>query len=161
MTCPCCPAVSPPLCMPCIGAGSSQDRTAGVDSSDEPLVNQRHALFGEPIIGHDVTLGEFGEGARPAIPMPCPKSMTPAAWAAHCMSHLPFDPACPYCAACKRLNVQHRSSHEHERRIPLVVADYCFPKTSDDKIPLTVLVARVYPYKIIFAMAVPNKGQHP
>ena len=66
---------------------------AGGTPEDE-AVNPKHALFGEPIIGNEGVLwDEKGPGAIPAIPMPSPKGMTPAAWARHCITHLPYHPA--------------------------------------------------------------------
>ena len=147
--------------MPCITAGDGQERTGILAPMLEPTVQEKDILFGEPIVGHEVTLDANGEGARTATPMPCPKGMTPAAWAAHCISHLPYDNACPYCAACKRNNDPHPGSHECQRLIPRIVADYCFPKGIQDDVPMTVLVARVYPYKLMFAIAVSSKGVGP
>ena len=42
-----------------------------------------------------------------------------------------------------------------------MVGDYAFPKHIDEADPLTLLVIRVYPYKLYFCCAVPSKGRHP
>ena len=39
--------------------------------------------------------------------------------------------------------------------------DYCFPKHADEANPITVLVIRVYPYKIFMCCLVPSKGRDP
>ena len=42
-----------------------------------------------------------------------------------------------------------------------MVGDYAFPKHSDEIEPLTVLVIRVYPYKMYLCCVVPFKGRDP
>ena len=42
-----------------------------------------------------------------------------------------------------------------------MVGDYCFLKTTTDSGHLPVLVIRIYPFKLFFAMVVPAKGSHP
>ena len=77
------------------------------------------------------------------------------------MSHLPYDPGCEICVACRRPNTQHRTLKDSERTVPLMVGDYCFPKHSDDSDPLTCLVIRVRPYKLYLCMKVSAKGRDP
>ena len=86
--------------------------------------------------------------------------MTPAAFEKHCLTHLPYHPGCPICAATRRPNDQHRKSHESARTVPLLVGDYGFIRSSmDDKSLLqTVVVLRILPYKLLFASVVPVKG---
>ena len=63
--------------------------------------------------------------------------------------------------ATRRANDQHRRSHEDARTIPLLVADYCFLKTSGEEKLQPVLVMRLYPYMIFFACVVEHKGSDP
>ena len=129
---------------------------------DEELIDQRHALFKDPIIGvKDVISDEHGAGARPAEPLPVPKEMSAAEWAEHSITHLKYHPGCPVCAATRRPNSHHRASHEHDRTIPLLVGDYCFPKSSSDGSTATVIVLKVYPFKVFFACVAPTKGADP
>ena len=106
-------------------------------------------LFNDPIVGIDKTLlDENGLGALEPKGLATPPSMTPAERAKHNLTHLPFHPGCPICLATRRPNSQHRRTNEHERVIPLLVADYCFVKSSGDENLQTVLVLRLYPYKL-------------
>ena len=79
-------------------------------------------------------------------PLPTPPSMTPAERAQHNISHLPPHRGCPICAANRTPNSPHGQSHEHERLIPLLVGDYCFLRSIQEKHLLTCLVMRLYPY---------------
>lgn len=45
--------------------------------------------------------------------------------------------------------------------MPLVVGDYCFPKDNRHCESCTVLVLKVYPYKLFFACICPAKGPEP
>ena len=156
MTCrsSCCsPPVSPPLLCPVVGTGA---RMPGDDAEDvlgdDVPVDKKHVAIGEHIIGEDVLLDpDSGPGALQPIALPAPKGMTPAAWAKHCLTHLPYDANCPFCVACRRANSHHRTSHESERQIPLLVADYCIIKESSDTENITILVMRLYPYKNFLA----------
>ena len=125
----------------------------------EEEVDMRQALRDEPIIGvEQVIHDENGPGALKPRPLPTPKAMTAAQKAVHDMSHLPHDPGCPICASSRGLNLPHQPSHEHLRVIPLLVADYCFVRFLGDSILQTVLVMRLYPYRLLFACCVPAKG---
>ena len=55
----------------------------------------------------------------------------------------------------------HRRSNEGDRVIPLLVADYCFLKGQGDDDHITVLVMRLYPFRVFFAIQVPAKGPEP
>ena len=120
-------------------------------------------MLGEPIIGVERVVydDETGPGAIPARPLPTPKSMSVAQRAIHDLTHLPYDPGCEICVSSRRPNTHHRSLHGGERSVPLVVGDYCFPKHSEESTTLTVLVVRVYPYKIFMCCVVPAKGRFP
>ena len=121
------------------------------------------AVLGEPIIGVERVVydDETGPGAIPARPLPTPKSMSVAQRAIHDLTHLPYDPGCEICVSSRRPNTHHRSLHGGERSVPLVVGDYCFPKHSEESTTLTVLVVRVYPYKMFMCCVVPAKGRFP
>ena len=95
-----------------------------------------------------VLLVEKGLGANMAEVMPAPKGMTPAEWARHCITHLPYCSNCPWRVASRRPNCPHRRSNNSERVSPLLVADYCFLKGSTDDDHITVLVMRLYPYRV-------------
>ena len=134
----------------------------GIDDAEDDVVNPKHALLGEPIVGTKVvTYDSSGPGSLKPKLLPAPKGMTEAQWAEHCVSHVKYSDACPFCVACRRPNIQHRKTSESTRRLLLLVADYCFPKNLSDSKPLTILVMRMYPYKTVFATVCPAKGEHP
>ena len=109
----------------------------------------------EKIIGEEqVTLDEHGPGASEPKGLPSPRKMTPSAEAKHWLTHLPYDPACEVCVRCKRPNSHHRGVKTDSRVIPLLVGDYCYIKESKDEEQATVLVLKLYPYKIYFARLV-------
>ena len=108
-----------------------------------------------------VTLDSHGPGAIEVEPMASPPDMTPAQWAKHVITHLPYHPGCSICRACKRQNRAHVRSHEADRAIPLLVGDYAFCRDSKDESLATLLILRLYPYKLIFAFVVPAKGPDP
>lgn len=132
------------------------------DGEDE-VIDSRMAMLGEPIIGiervvyDDVT----GPGALAARPLNSPKGMSAVKRAIHDLSHLPYDPSCEICVSSRRPNTHHRSLGQSEREIPIMVGDYCFPKHSEEVDPITVLVIRVYPYKLFLCCVVPSKGREP
>lgn len=69
----------------------------------------------------------------------------------HSLTHFPYRSRCKHCVACKRSNVIHKSTAS-ERTIPLLVADYGYIRDSKDQDLLTILVARVYPYRMTYSM---------
>ena len=75
--------------------------------------------------------------------------------------HLPYDPRCEICTSCKRPNIPHTKSNESDRTIPLLVGDYGFIKDGSDDENVTILVMKLYPFKLIFACLVPSKGSDP
>ena len=133
-----------------------------IDDEDE-LVDEGKALAHEPIVGvHKVVFDETtASGALAARPLPSPKGMTMKQREVHDLTHLPYDPSCEICVSCRRPNTQHRTVFKSERSVPLLVGDYAFPKHSDDMEPLTVLVVRVFPYKMFMCCVVPAKGRDP
>ena len=137
--------------------------TDGMSVLNDEEVDPKMAAMGEPIIGVERVVFDdaTGPGAIPARPLPTPKSMSSSQRAIHDLTHLLYEPGCEICAASRRPNTQHRSLHEGEREVPLMVGDYCFPRHSDDAQALTVLVVRVYPYKVFMCCVVPVKGRCP
>ena len=135
---------------------------AGVGISEEE-VDRSLAMTSEPIIGMDKVVydEETGPGALDVRPMPAPKGMSAKQRAVHDLTHLPYDPSCEICTSCRRPNTHHRLVSSSERAVPLMVGDYAFPTHSDETDTLTLLVIRVYPFKLVFCCAVPSKGRHP
>ena len=140
------------LCMPCV-----EDSLFG----DDEDVDMELADLDDPIVGVDrVLFDENGPSALPAQPLASPPTMTPSEFLKHCLTHLPYHPGCPICAASRRPNTQHGKSNEASRTIPFLAADYGFIRSSlDDKADMQpVLVLRVLPYKLLFSSIVPVKG---
>ena len=88
-----------------------------LDGLDDHVVDLKGvAVLGEPIVGVEVvTLDGNGPGVRPAIGLPSPNEPTPAARAAHNLTHAKYETWCPYCVASRRPNDQHRVQHQDER----------------------------------------------
>ena len=81
------------------------------EEEDEP-VNLDEGLFQEPIVGTEEILhDENGPGARTPASLPSPPSFTPAQWARHCLTHLPYHSGCPICVACRRPNIAQRGPY--------------------------------------------------
>ena len=138
------------VCQPC-----------AVDYGIDEDVDVDLALFDDPIVGVErVVADQHGPGAIAARPLSSPPSMTPAAFEKHCLTHLPYHPGCPICAATRKPNLQHRNSHEASKVITLLVEDYGFIRSSlDDKQHLQiVLVLRILPYNLLFASCCPCQG---
>ena len=157
-------SISPPTYLNPIGV--VRDDQGGVLSADieDEAVDKSKAMINDPIVGMDrvVLDDKTGPGALDARPLPSPKGMTPAKRAIHDLTHLPYDPSCEVCVSCRRPNTHHTSmSKSAERSVPLMVGDYCFPKHSADVEPLTVLVIRIYPYKLFMCCVVSSKGRDP
>ena len=133
------------------------------DGVVEEVVDPKNAMLREPIVGTEMVVYEegVGTGAIPPKPLPSPKEMTEAQRRIHDITHLPYDPGCAICVSCRRPNDHHRLSRDDSRTIPLVVGDYAFPRNMGDGEPLTVLVLRVYPFKLWLCCWVPAKGRDP
>ena len=71
---------------------------------------------------------------------------------------MPYRRWCKWCTMARLKNIAHHKLPAFSREIPLLVMDYAFLKSSDDADFLTILVAKVYPYKTIFAVPCPVKG---
>ena len=70
-------------------------------------------LLGE-LSSEDIDHGNFiigsHDGKRTPKPMKTPRELTPAEWAEHMVTHLPFCSGCPFCLAGKKPNQHHRKS---------------------------------------------------
>ena len=132
------------------------------DLSEEEL-DPKSVVVDDPIVGDGVTtLDEHGPGALEPRTIPAPKEMTPLERSKHLASgHLPYDPRCEICVRCKRPNTHHAKSNESDRVIPLLVGDFGFAKDSEDDGNATILVLKLYPYKIVFSCLVSGKGYDP
>ena len=120
---------------------------------DPKSVTVKDLISGEGI----VTLDEHGPGALQPKQVPGPKEMSMAERERHfAAGHLPYDPRCEICTSCKRPNAPHVKGHEAERTIPLLVGDDGFVKDGADDENVTVLVLKLYPYRLIFACVVPS-----
>ena len=151
------PVRPPPSC----SDDNEGEHHQAVDELEEE-VDLSKAMLDDPIVGvEQVNWDENGPGARKPRALPLPRSMTPAEKEEHDLTHLPFDNRCEICVATRGLNAQHRSAVEQLRVIPLLVADYCFLRFSTSSITRTVLVMRLYPYRLFFGCVVPRKGADP
>ena len=92
--------------------------------------------------------------------LPQPIVPTKAQIEAHMVGgHLPYRSWCKWCVMARRRNSQHRSQSDSSRRsLPLLVADYCFMRDSNDEELCKTLVSKVYPAKAILATVVESKG---
>ena len=99
------------------------------------------------------------EAVQVARPLPAPMTPSKAQREAHECTHQPYRSWCPHCVAARRSNSQHRRSSSLQRPLPLLVANYCQLKNTDDGIEdITVLVARLYPARALLATVVDAKG---
>ena len=99
-----------------------------------------------------------GSGAQKPVSLRGPSEPSQAEVDLHNLTHLPYRSWCPHCVATRRPNVAHRTS-KTESTLPLLVMDYCYVRDAVDQDLTTVLVARVFPYRMTFAMSVDVKGR--
>ena len=141
------------------------DKTMGdnVGNLDEEELDPKSVIVDDLISGEGVvTLDDNGPGALQPKQIPGPKEMSKSERERHfAAGHLPYDPRCEICAASKKPNLPHLKSHESERTIPLLVGDYGFIKDGSDDENVTVLVLKLFPFKLVFACIVPSKGSDP
>ena len=156
-------SVSPLVLFCPIGAARGNQHGDGIGMDDDDFADGKHAMTSEPIVGIERVVHDdaTGPGALPARLLPSPRAMSPAQQAIHDATHLPYDPSCEICVSCRRPNSHHRALSGSERSIPLLVADYAFPKHIDETDPLNILVVRVYPYKLFLCCSVPSRGREP
>ena len=115
-------------------------------------------VLGEPQkgTGEDAGAADDGDDIEPHA-ITSPKEMTPEAFAQHCLTHLPYDDACWYCAATRKPNAQHRRS-PGGRTIPLLVADYGFLTEEATQESVPYLAVQIRPWRLVFATVVDSKG---
>ena len=118
-----------------------------VDETDEVVeLDPRFVTLGDPIVGMEKVTWqkETGAGALEPRVLPSPVPLSKVQREKHDLTHLPYEPSCDICVSTRRPNSHHQKSHLEERRVPLVVGDYCFPKDNRDSESCTVLVLKVY-----------------
>ena len=126
-------------------ASSSGERT----EAEKRIIPKYATMGGERIIGkEDVLLDEHGFGVLKPDVMPAPKGVTPAAWARHCITHLPYCKSCPWCMASRRQNMPHRCSNNADRVILLLVADDCFLQGQAEGDHITASVMQRFPLRV-------------
>ena len=112
----------------------------------------------------DIAVGDYvvGQHVPDKLPKPMtsPREMTPAEWALHRITHLPYNGSCPHCLAGKRNHPPHCRSRT-ERNLPHLVADYCYLRDSISDVTLTTLVVYVLPFRIYFVTVVDAKVPTP
>ena len=140
---------------------------SGATADDEELVDMQKALetgkgFDDGANISDGVICGPCDGSGPLAQKPLllrgPNEPSQSELDIHNLTHLPYMSWCPHCVATRRPNVVHVSS-KSESTIPLLVTDYCYVRDSVDQDLLTVLVARVFPWKMTFAIAVDVKGR--
>ena len=73
-------------------------------------------------------------------------------------SQLPCCRWCPVCISTTKPNHHHRRNRNCTRFIPFLVADYCYIRNSSDDQLICLLVMKIYPFGLILAVVVDNKG---
>ena len=122
------------FCCPTLSLGKAEELSGLVcgECVDED-VDHKLALLKDPIVGIDKTiLDANGPGALDPKLLTTPPTMTKAQWEKHKVTHLPHHPGCPICRATRTPIVPHHLTHEAERTIPMLVADYCFLRFMED-----------------------------
>ena len=103
----------------------------------------------------DVDEGEF-QAAKGAA---SPKAPSRELQARHNLTHLSYASWCPWCVMGRRANSPHfRSKNGSDRRLPLLVVDYCFVRDKDDEVLAKLLVGKLYPSRKVLACVVDSKG---
>ena len=129
----------------------------------EPCSDQED-LFPVPCKGAvDVGDGDWEtiQLAQRPVPLAEVKMPSRAEVARHNLTHLQVRNWCIWCrmARTPHTHTPHRTLPACSRAVPLLVFDYCFLRNSSEKDMITVLVARVYPYRAIFAVQSDAKGE--
>ena len=147
---------------------ASTSNSEGGAALEEPI---EEAVDESLILKEDKVEGEMMESimngppephaeARPARSPSCPKTPTAREIAQHNLTHAMYRSWCPFCVAGRRPNTPHRRVME-ERTIPLLVGDFAYVRTTNDDESLTVFVSKVLPQRVMFAMALDQKGANP
>ena len=151
MTCVCCHPVNPALRFQ-----PSPDQKDAGGLADQPLddeIRDGDAELGDIIVGKD----PVDPRTHKMAPLPLPKLMTPAEYAKHCVTHLPYHPGCPFCLQARRPNSHHRRCASKTRTLPHVVADYGFLRCRDEDL-VTMLVVYIRPWKLYWSTVCSVKG---
>ena len=113
--------------------------------------------MGEEVYDEEVCgTGDDEQAQRPSG-LPGPKTPSAAEIDLHNLTHMPYRSWCPHCVAGRRPNTQHHKS-DSQSSIPSLVADYCFLRDAQDQDLTTVLVAKVYPFKMTMVVAMTKTG---
>ena len=107
----------------------------------------------------DLVCGPCDDDAQKPALIKAPTKPSAEDVATHNLTHMPYRSWCKHCVACRRGNAPHVSRLDAPRAIPLLVADYCYIRDSIDQDLTTVLVCRIYPWRISFATVVDMKGR--
>ena len=131
----------------------------GWESINDADVLAAPASAGQPMEQLDEINADDDEAVQIARPIPAPMTPSKAQRDAHEVTHLPYRSWCPHCVAARRSNSQHKRMSSSSRTLPLLVADYCQLKDTEDGLEgVQVLVARLYPARAILATVVNAKG---
>ena len=94
--------------LPVISMGGDLGTSRG---DGEDTIDAKDVMLGEHIVGTDKVMYDAnGPGALEVQPLTTPSDMSPAQWAKHCISHLPYHPGCSICRACKSQNSHHHKA---------------------------------------------------
>ena len=144
-------------------------------TSDPPPVGEGMPAS-EPVAeGHDVASSGSGDGPVPPPPTappehrrerqprPLPEVKPPSAAeeARHRLTHIPYRRWCRWCVQARMRNISHFRLPPFSREVPLLVMDYACVKRGAGPKFLTILVARLYPSRTVFAVPCPAKGGRP
>ena len=142
-----------PLCEPC-----GPDEDDGFEHVQDAHIEQVSWESKDGDLGDMVDIDE-DVSIQKVVPMPAPIQPSQSQIDAHNLTHWPYRSWCPHCVAARRQNDPHfRSSSSVTRTIPLLVADYCYVRDSNDNAVITVLVAKLLPANLLLCVVVDNKG---
>ena len=125
---------------------------------DCPIFPEQHANIERTSAEEEIAADDNQVLQKPRG-MPEPILPSPAEVNLHNLSHIPYRSWCQHCVAARRNAQAHASQAKSpQRMLPLIVFDYCFVKGASDETLATVLVARLYPSRALFACVCDNKG---
>ena len=90
---------------------------------------------------------------------PTPTEPSQAERDLHMMTHMPYKNWCLWCVRNRCPNAKHMTIKKNGRNIPLLCADYCFPKDKTDITTSTVLAGRLYPTRRTLSLPCLHKGE--
>ena len=127
---------------------------------DEALIDKGEGIIGEEVADMDKAeddVAGYHEESRVARCPPAPKAPTAQEVARHNLTHATCKSWCPFCVAGRKPNAHHRSI-PLDRAIPLLVADFAYVRSTADSEAMPIFVAKLYPQRMVFAMALEQKG---